>query len=129
MIQIFALMLFATITVVGCGKEEVKQVNTAKPQQEMRVRDAAAFVDANFLTDQAEKRYAVRKEIDSLTANAVIDRKRVSAVINRRNGELMALKKNLRASTSLTTAQRDSLIAPLEEESIELATDLIAVAK
>ncbi len=42
----------------------------------------------------------------------------------------MTLKKNLRNSTVLTEAvQRDSLIAPLEAESIELANDLIAVAK
>ncbi|NUO17838.1 hypothetical protein HUU59_00095 [bacterium] len=114
---------------IGCGKEEVKKAQTSAPPQEMRKSDPAAFVTQSFLSDQAAKRLDVRKQLDSLRALHVIDRDKISAVINRRKGELMVLKKNLRNSTVYSTAQRDSLIAPLEEESIELAGDLIAVAK
>ena len=115
--------------VAGCGKEEVKHIQTASPQQEMQKRDPASFVDADFLGKQATKREAVRRELDSLRALDVIDRNMISSVINRRKGELMTLKKNVRNSTTYSPAQRDSLIAPLEEESLELAGDLIAVAK
>ena len=129
MVRFVLFVLFALFVLLGCGKEEAKQVQTAKPQQEMQKRDPAAFVDEAFLSKQSVKRVDMRKVIDSLRAGSVIDRKKIAALINHRKGELMALKKNLRNSTTLTPAQRDSLIAPLEVESIELADDLIAVAK
>ena len=121
--------LVFVILLIGCGKEEVKQAQTSKPPQEMQKRDPAAFVDAEFLDEQLVKRNALRKELDSLRNAHVIDRKKISNIINHRKGELMALKKNLRSSTELSPAERDSLIAPLEAESIELANDLVAVAK
>ena len=127
----FSLVTIVTgmILLLGCGKEEVKKVQTSAPPQEMQKRDPASFVDANFLSKQAVKRDEVRHELDSLRSASVIDRKRIGVLINHRKGELMALKKNLRGSMQLTEAERDSLIAPLEAESIELAHDLIAVAK
>ena len=121
--------LVFVIVLIGCGKDEVKQSQTSKPPQEMQKRDPAAFVDAEFLDEQLVKRNALRKELDSLRNAHVIDRKMISNIINHRKGELMALKKNLRSSTELSPAERDSLIAPLEAESIELANDLVAVAK
>jgi hypothetical protein len=39
----------------------------------------------------------------------------------------MSAKRNIRSSTRFTQAEKDSLIAPLEAESLELATDLLAV--
>lgn len=125
----FVPLVLLIVVLAGCSKEEPKQVQSAKPSQEMRTADPAAFVDAEFLTEQQVKRDALRKQIDSLLAKSVINRKELSNLINHRKGELMALKKNLRNSTVLTPVQRDSLIAPLEAESIELATDLIAVVK
>ncbi len=129
MIRFVPFFFIGALLIVGCGKKETPQMKTAAPQQEMMTPDPAAFVDAKFLTEQAAKRDALRHDLDSLRALPVIDRAKISSVINRRKGELMTLKKNLRNSTSLSTAQRDSLIAPLELESIELAGDLIAVAK
>jgi len=128
MLRIVPLVL-GVILMIGCGKDEVKKSQTSTPPQEMQKRDPAAFVDANFLSKQAVKRDEVRHELDSLRSASVIDRKQIGVLINHRKGELMALKKNLRGSTQLTEAERDSLIAPLEAESIELANDLIAVAK
>jgi len=125
----FVPLVFVVILLVGCGKEEVKKAQTSTPPQEMQKRDPASFVDSNFLGKQALKRDEVRHELDSLRSASVIDRKRIGVLINHRKGELMALKKNLRGSTQLTETERDSLIAPLEAESIELANDLIAVAK
>lgn len=124
----FVPLVLLIVVLAGCSKEEPKQVQSAKPNQEMRTTDPAAFVNAGFLGEQQAKREALRKQIDSLRAMAVIDRKALSNLINQRKGELMTLKKNLRNSTVLTPVQRDSLIAPLEAESIELVTDLIAVA-
>lgn len=125
----FVPLVFVVLLLQGCGKEELKQTQSSKAPQEMQRRDPASFVDANFLAEQSMKREMLRKELDSLQSASVIDRKRISSIINHRKGELMALKKNLRSSTELTPAQRDSLIAPLESESIELATELVAVAK
>lgn len=122
-----ALVLLA-LAIAGCGKAEAPQTkSTAK--QELRVTDPAAFVNDGFLDEQFEKRAHLRKRLDSLRALPVIDRMQITSLVNRRKGELISLKKNLRNSTSLTPAQRDSLIAPLESESIELAGDLIAVAQ
>ncbi len=125
----FVPLVFMLVILIGCSKEEVKKTQTATPPQEMQKRDPASFVDANFLGKQSVKRDEVRHELDSLRSASVIDRKRIAVLINHRKGELMALKKNLRGSTQLTPAERDSLIAPLDEESLELTNDLIAVAK
>ncbi|MBK6766443.1 MAG: hypothetical protein IPG71_09025 [bacterium] len=126
----FVPLLLTVLFVVSCGKDRAQQPATTAPQQKSLAKaDPAAFVDAEFLSEQLVKRSALRRQIDSLLASSVTDRRDISNIINHRKGELMALKKNLRNSTTLTRAQRDSLIAPLEAESIELATDLIAVAK
>lgn len=125
----FVPLVLALVIIAGCGKDRAQQAPVATPPKTLSKADPAAFVDAEFLTEQKTKRDALRKQIDSLLATSVTDRRDISAIINHRKGELMALKKNLRNSTVLTPTQRDSLIAPLEAESIELATDLIAVAK
>ncbi|MBL0062640.1 MAG: hypothetical protein IPP40_14425 [bacterium] len=125
----FVPLVLGVMLLIGCGKEEVKKAQTTAPPQEMQKRDPASFVDANFLGKQAVKRDEVRQVLDSLRGASVIDRKSIAVLINHRKGELMALKKNLRGSTQLTETERDSLIAPLEAESIELTHDLIAVAK
>jgi hypothetical protein len=126
------LVLLVVFVAVSCGKktEEPKtEIRVAKPNEEMRKPDPAGFVDMHFLDEQASNRSAVRKQIDSLRAQPVIDRAKITAIVNKRKGEIITLKRDLRASTSLTPAQRDSLIAPLEQESYELSDDLIAVAK
>lgn len=125
----FVPLVLLIVVLAGCSKEEPKKVQSAKPNQEMHTTDPAAFVNAGFLGEQQAKRDALRKQIDSLLAKPVINRNVLSDLINHRKGELMALKKNLRNSTRFTPVERDSLIAPLEAESIELVTDLIAVAK
>lgn len=121
-------LIITFLFLLGCGKERGETPATTT-QKTLTKADPAAFVDAEFLSEQKTKRDLLRKEIDSLLASSVTDRRSISEIINHRKGELMALKKNLRNSTVLTPAQRDSLIAPLEAESIELATDLIAVAR
>lgn len=122
---IVALVLFG-----GCGKRaEESKAQPQKPQQEMRTSDPAAFVTATFHVEQQTKRDALRKQIDSLTAQSVIDRKQITMLINKRKGELMSLKKFIRNSTMYNAAQRDSLVAPLDDESFELAGDLVAVSK
>ena len=133
MIRFVPLLLLVLLAAVSCGKQTEETVKTeipiAKPHEEMRRPDPAGFVDLKFLDTQAEKRAALRKELDSLRARPVIDRAQITTLINRRKGELITLKRDLRASSTLTPAQRDSLIAPLEQESYELSDDLIAVAK
>ena len=132
MIRFVPLILTLLLVAASCGKkaEEPKaEIPVAKPNEEMRRPDPAEFVDMHFLDEQTAKRDSVRKQIDLLRSRSVIDRAEITAIINRRKGELITLKKNLKASTSLTSAQRDSLIAPLEQESDELSDDLIAVAK
>lgn len=127
--QIFPLVVLLLL-IVGCGKkaDDVK-VQSAKPQQEMRTSDPASFVTTTFLGEQQTKRDALRKQIDSLSALSVIDRKQITLLINKRKGELISLKKFIRNSTMYNAAQRDSLVAPLDDESFELAGDLVAVSK
>ncbi len=121
-------LLVGTLLALGCGKTDAPQTQT-KPQPERQVSDPAAFVTESFLAEQQSKRVELRRKLDSLHALPMVERKEITSLINRRKGELMSLKKNLRNSTVLSQAQRDSLISPLEEESIELAGDLIAAAK
>lgn len=123
-------LVFLSVTLLGCSKDEVKPTPvTRAPQQEMRTADPAAFVTATFHSEQAQKRGTLRRQIDSLTALSVIDRKQVVQLVNRRKGELMSIKKSIRNSTMYNATQRDSLIAPLDDESLELAGDLVAVSK
>lgn len=123
-------LVFLSVTLLGCSKDEVKPAPvTRAPQQEMRTADPAAFVTATFHSEQAQKRGTLRRQIDSLTALSVIDRKHVVQLVNRRKGELMSIKKSIRNSTMYNATQRDSLIAPLDDESLELAGDLVAVSK
>ncbi|MCB9365947.1 MAG: hypothetical protein H6508_01990 [Calditrichaeota bacterium] len=119
-------LLIGMLLTWGCGKNDHSAKKTAA--QEKPASDPAAFVTHSFLNEQTAKREDLRRQLDSLQAAPVVNRKQVTLLINRRKGELMSLKKNLRNSSVLSPSQMDSLIAPLEEESIELAGDLIAVA-
>jgi hypothetical protein len=123
-----ALCIFALVVFLACGKEPEKPA--ARPAQpEARASDPADFITAGFLPEQAIKRGALRQQINSLRKAAVVDRKQIQLLVNRRKGEIMSLKKSVRNSTRFTAAQKDSLILPLEEEATELVEDLVAVAQ
>ena len=124
---VIALML------TGCGKKPADTVKqpptTSKIVEQDPSSDPGRSIDETFLPTQREKQIQLEKTIQAFLNNAGGDSKQLRKLILNRKGEILTTKRNIRNSRLFTEAQKDSLIKPLDEESLKLATDLAAFSQ
>ena len=123
----------------GCGEKPAEE---AKPQPSSipsatsntaprnvtpaPAKDPARNIDGTFFQVQWEKRVELDSSIQSFKDTRRGDPSTLRKKILNRKGEILSLKRNIRNSNLFTDAQKDSLIKPLDEESMSLSTELIA---
>jgi hypothetical protein len=92
-------------------------------------KDSGRYIDDNFLVEQASKRSQIEKTIAAFWNDKAGDPKVVRKLILNRKGELLTTKRNIRKSLLFSDAQKDSMIAPLDEESMKLSRELVAFSE
>ncbi|MBU0508137.1 hypothetical protein KKH27_04790 [bacterium] len=83
----------------------------------------------NLVADQRKRAEETRREIAALGDQSVRDPEDVRRILLRRKGEILKAQKQVRLSDQLTPAQKDSLLKPLEQESIQISTQLLSVPR
>jgi len=74
----------------------------------------------NLLDEQRARTAEVNRELA-----AVRDPEMIRQILLRRKGEILKAQKTIRQSDQMTPAQKDSLLLPLEQESIRISTRLM----
>ncbi|MBU0690307.1 hypothetical protein KKC97_04105 [bacterium] len=117
----------------GCGGKSAENENKKAPEAAMETQipaeDPGRSIDEAFLTEQAAKRQQLEEMIRSFWNDKKGDPKEVRKLILSRKGEILTTKRNIRNSRLFTNAEKDSLIQPLDDESMKLSKELIAFSE
>jgi len=124
-LAVTALALILT----GCGKQEGSDApgGNRAARANAPADDPGRSIDENFLVDQAAKRDQLEKTIRSFHTDENADFSLLKRLILNRKGELLSTKRNIRRSVMFTDAEKDSLVAPLDQESLALSTELLDI--
>jgi hypothetical protein len=130
-----ALLLAATLLAAGCrraekpsAKPQAGRVPTDSLRPPTRSVPAVNPFDESFLREQQARAEAVRSEYEQLRRAGGRDMNRARQVLLKRKGEILVAQKAIRSSELLSASERDSLLKPLQAESIELSERLVAVS-
>lgn len=125
--------MVAALYLFGCGGKSEKSGSTSETPATTETRipaeDPGMSIDAAFLTDQTAKRQQLEETIRSFWNDKKGDPKEVRKLILSRKGEILTTKRNIRNSRMFTNAEKDSLIQPLDDESMKLSKELIAFSE
>jgi hypothetical protein len=115
----------------GCGKKAEERADSSSTPSKIQIpaNDPGRNIDENFLVEQTAKKTQLEKTIKSFWNDSNGDSKVVRKMILSRKGELLTTKRNIRKSMLFTDAEKDSLIRPLDQESMGLSTELIAFSE
>jgi hypothetical protein len=102
---------------------------TSKSTAQIPSSDPGRSIDASFLPMQHAKRAQLEQAIQEFWNEKSGDSKQIRKLILNRKGEILTTKRNIRNSQLFSDAQKDSLIKPLDEESLKLATELSAFSQ
>jgi hypothetical protein len=121
------------LTLCGCGgkpAEDTKQQSTKSTTKTQTPNsDPGRSIDETFLPTQRTKRMQLEQAIQTFWNDKSGDSKLMRKMILNRKGEILTTKRNIRNSQLFSDAQKDSLIKPLDEESLKLSTELIAFSQ
>jgi hypothetical protein len=115
---------------IGCRraeppKPESKPATTDSNVTAVPQHPQESPIDGGFLVRQALRAKEVRGQLDAWKKDLTANRGEYRELVLKRKGELMFSQKDIRNAANLSQHARDSLSAPLDSESIELAEELI----
>ena len=123
----------AVLILIGCGgkssEDQTKRESKAATETKTPASDPGRSIDEAFLTEQSEKRMQLEEAIRSFWDAKKGNPKEVRKLILNRKGEILTTKRNIRNSRLFTNAEKDSLINPLDAESMKLSKELIAFSE
>ena len=133
-LQIGIALTVTAFLLLGCGgkaSEESKNKPATKTTTEAFSldQDPGRNINESFLTEQAAKRQELEETILAFWKNKQGNLKDIRKQVLGRKGEILANKRNINQSKLFTTAEKDSLIKPLDEESMKLSRELIAFSE
>ncbi|MFZ5434544.1 MAG: hypothetical protein ACOZB3_12320 [Calditrichota bacterium] len=82
-----------------------------------------------YVLDQQRRAVEIKKEIAALGSPMERNPEDVRKLLLKRKGELLVALKRIRNSDQLTPSQKDSLMKPLETESMDISTQMLAVSR
>jgi type IV pilus biogenesis protein CpaD/CtpE len=117
----------------GCGDKPAVEQNKSTPKATTETQtpasDPGRSIDETFLIEQTGKRQQLEATIRAFWDAKQGDPKEVRRLILNRKGEILTTKRNIRNSMLFTNAEKDSLLKPLDDESMILSKELIAFSE
>lgn len=101
------------------GTESVTEIPKDLPRA-----PAALELSADELRSMIEEQRSRAEETGRELA-AARDPEKIRQILLRRKGEILKAQKTIRLSDQITPAQKDSLLQPLERESVRISTQLM----
>ena len=139
---LFALVVLL-VTVSGCKRAE-RQNPAARASEKIATKATSSQETAipqtapggpsadelrQMVGDQQARSAEVQKQIAALGDAAKRNPEQLRRILLRRKGEILTAQKKIRLSDQLTPAQKDSLLQPLEAESINISKQMLAVSR
>ena len=129
LIRLAILTLCLSAAIVGCSRSESRHGAGAPSSDSTYASPRRSDVESSFLDIQNRRTEQVRAELDSLRQVRPRDVPKIRGLIVKRKGEILSAKKMVRESLNLTDTQKELIVSKLDEESIDLAQELVAVTQ
>lgn len=114
---------------IGCGKRETKSPAVAE-KKEAAVPETTPKpvheIDKSYIEDQLSHSKDFWKAVDELKRAVPVDTAELRSVLLKRKGELLVTRKNVLRATNLTLTEKDSILKPIDKESVDISQALVA---
>ena len=115
--------------IAGCGRDASRRNTSTSAIDSTYAAPRRPGVDPSFLDAQIKRGEVVQQQLETYRHAQPPDREQIRALLVKRKGEILSAKKMVRESMNLTDSQKEVMLSKLDEESIDLAQELVAVSQ